>query len=356
MIRSATLFLAAFGAASLVLGAGCSSSDDRTSFDDPGTPDDGTKGTGDGGAPADDSGTTPQPDKPGCASTKYSEPLPTNADLPGSFSPATAQDYLLSALDARYPIGKFILNGGLTSPLAQQQGNCFDRFTDDKSSADGVLRGAQTSVHECGHIFDLGDAKGSEATYHIRPDLSFTCDQGDTTSRGGVTVARSRIKGDDYYAKRPACGGQAAQGCDIYADIYLDGDPDDSDFQGGDQGYNSVLEEATQYVNSLATALAFEEVYQGSRTSERDGILTFLWYIERYLAMAKTDYPQAYDALTNDACWRQATLSVWDRGWFFLNATKGKTALGIDDAAIEPLVKDPKLTAEIDALRALECK
>jgi hypothetical protein len=147
-----------------------------------------------------------------------------------------------------------------------------------------------------------------------------------------------------------------SQGCDFYADTYLDGNADDSKFDSGDQGYDSVLEEATQYVNSLATALAFQDAYAGQKASERDGILTFLWYIERYLQMGRTKYPSAYSALSGDACWRQATLSVWDRAWFFLDATSGNTNLGLDDTALEALVKDAALTAEIDALRKLECK
>ena len=142
----------------------------------------------------------------------------------------------------------------------------------------------------------------------------------------------------------------------MYARIYLDGDAEDSKFDSGDQGYNSVLEEATQYVNSLATGLAFEDQYTGVKVTERDGILTFLWYIERYLAMARTEYPEAYALISEDPCWRQATLTVWDRGWFYLRATEGMASLGIHDAEIEPLVNDPELVAEIDALRKLECK
>src|SRR5262249_39842005 len=161
-----------------------------------------------------------------------------------------AETYLKTALDRRYPIGKFILEGGISSPLAAQQGNCFDTFVTDKSSATKVLQQAGTAVHECGHLFDLGKASGASSTYVIRPDLTFTCSQGDTTSRGGVTFARSLLRSDSYYTKRKACGGQLALGCDIYADIYLDGSATDGTFQGGDQGYSSVLEEATQYVNS----------------------------------------------------------------------------------------------------------
>lgn len=343
-----------------VAGAGCATAggDVREGFEptEPSGVDEDGNGSGDG----DGSGSAAaKPDQPGCAQDAYTETLPTSASLSGlTFSPTKANDYLLSALELRYPLGKAIVEGGLTSSLAKTQGNCIDRFLSDRSSAASVLRQATTVVHECGHFYDLGEATGGDAAYVIRPDdLTFTCKSGDTTSRGGKTFARSLIRQDAHYDKRKACpAGTAARGCDMYAEIYLNGSPTDAKFDSGDQGYSFVLEEAAQYVNSLATALAFEDAYTSSRASERDGILTFLWYIERYLAMARTSYPAAYALISEDPCWRQATLSVWDRGWFYLRATEGLSNLGIDDAAIEPLVTDPELTAEIDALRELECK
>jgi hypothetical protein len=337
---------------STVASAGCAASDERDGFGDPNDPSgNGGDGSNTGDTPA------PKPEQPGCAQDQYTEALPTNASLSDlSFSPSTANDYLLAALEKRYPLGKAIVEGGLSSALAQSQGNCIDRFLSDKTSAQKVLRQASTVVHECGHFYDLGEASGKNAAYVIRDDLKFTCANGDTTSRNGKTFARSLIRKDAFYAKREACPDTAAKGCDMYAETYLNGNATDSTFDSGDQGYNSVLEEATQYVNSLAASLAFEDQYKNTKTSERDGILTFLWYIERYLAMAHTDYPEAYALISEDACWRQATLSIWDRGWFYLRATEGKATLGIDDADIKALVTDPELTAEIDALRKLECK
>lgn len=300
----------------------------------------------------------PEPEKPGCMQEKYTEALPTNASLSDlTFSATAVNDFLLEALERRYPIGKALVEGGLSSPIAKRQGSCIDRFLHDTSSARAVLRQVATVVHECGHFYDLGEASGSDAAYVIRPDLTFTCKSGDTKSRGGKTFARSLLNNDAHYAKRKACAaGAAGRDCDSYARIYLDGSPTDTKFDSGDQGYDSVLEEATQYVNSLATALAFKESYAGTRVSERDGILTFLWYIERYLAMARADYPEAYTLLSEDSCWRQATLSVWDRGWFYLDATKDMMNLGLNDSKIEPLVSEPDLVAEIDALRQIECK
>jgi len=358
------LGIVATGLVTFAVSAGCGSSNDTRTTAGPTDPADipggGASAGGDGSGSGDGSGNgngdgdgsggsdtdspaAPTPETPRCPA--YTEPLPTNASLAGlSFSRETAKEFLLGALALRYPVGKAIVEGGMTG--GGLYGNCLDAFLTNKSSADAVLRFASTTVHECGHFYDLGQSKGASATYVIRPDLKFTCESGDTTSRGGKTFARSLIKQDAHSAKRRPCGGK---GCDSYASTYLDG-------QSGAQGYNSVLEEAAQYVNSLATALAFQEQYSRTNASERDGILTFLWYIERYLAMARADYPEAYRLISEDECWRKATLTIWDRGWLYLDATADRSSLGLDDDAIEPLVKDPVLTAEIDALRKLECE
>lgn len=293
----------------------------------------------------------------GCAAMQYSEPLPTTANLGGlAYSAATAQPYLLSALELRWPHGKAIVKGGLANPISPAQQNCVASFLSDTSSANAVLRQLSTVVHECGHFFDLGLSRGASSMYVIAPALQRSCANGDTTTRGGRTFARSLIKSDTWYAMRPACMNMSSSGCDFYADVYLDGSPTNATFESGDQGFNSLLEEANQYVNSIGSALAFRDVYQSTRVSERDGILTFMWYLERYLQLARTTYPQAYATLTQDACWREAILSVWDRGWFYLQASAPYASnLGINDARLRTLVETPSLLAEIDTLRRLHC-
>ncbi len=123
---------------------------------------------------------------------------------------------------------------------------------------------------------------------------------------------------------------------------------------GSDQGFSSVLEETTQYINSLATDWALLDQLRFS-ISARDGILTFLWYIERYLHMARNQFPSVYERLSSDPCWRQAILTVWGRAWFYLDLTADIQQLGIDDDTIERLVLSPELLDEIDRIRRLEC-
>jgi hypothetical protein len=292
-----------------------------------------------------------------CQPGAYTETLPPRtasiSDLVSGYTPAGYQTFVLEALGRRYPLGKSHVTRGLANT---DQGNCIERFTSDRSSAAAVIRRLEVVVHECAHIAAFPLSKGSTNTYIIRDDLSFACKNGDTTTRGGMTFARSRIKGDAYNATRPPCGGTVTKGCDAYANVYLDGDPDNGSFEGGDQGYNSVLEETVQYVNSLATGYAFEDQLKTTIVSNRDGILTFLWYIERYVKMAREKYPAAYKLLSEDACWRHGTLTVWARAQLYLDLTKDSTALGIDDEAILALVNTPELLKEIETLRQLDCK
>ena len=291
-----------------------------------------------------------------CTPNAYTETLPTKSadisDLVNAYSSAKAQDFVLKVLARRYTQGKSNVDKGLAYT---QLGNCIDLFLRDKSSAKAVMSQLSTVVHECGHMADIAASAGNGNTYIIRDDLKFSCTKGDTTTRGGVTFARSRIVADAYAASRPACGGSFKNGCDFYADIYLNGNPDDAKFDSGDQGFNLLLEEVVQYINSIATGYAFEDQMKGSTVSDRDGILTFMWYVERYLKMAREKYSDAYKLLSEDACWRHGILSVWGRAELYLDKTKNSTSLGIDDDAIEKLVRAPTLVNEIDLLRKLDC-
>jgi hypothetical protein len=185
-------------------------------------------------------------------------------------------------------------------------------------------------------------------------NLTLSCKGGNSTQQGGSTFARSLMLNDKFSVAHPPCKGGSFQGCDSYASLYLDGDPNNSQFEGGDQGFSMLLEEVVQYINSLATSYAFSS--GGGNffaSSDRDGILNFLWFLERYLYMARTQYPQAYSMLTS-TCWRRAILTVWGRAWLYLELTKGINKLGIQDGKILELVRTPELLEEIQKLRDLE--
>ena len=356
-------------AVGMVLLASCSlgggSRDGETGIPDiPSLPDNGTETTPFEEAPetsVTDSGTFdpgPQPSPvvdPNCIDGRCTEPLPLpGADLSGpiaSFDKNAWQAFVDSALATRYPVGGYIVTQALQKGAIK---NCTAQFLDDKNSAKAILLGLSTAVHECGHSLDMGLGGYGEAAFVMTPDVRFTCKGGANQGNGGKTFSRSLIRDDAYSQALPPCAAFGTGGhCDDYAAIYLDGDPTDGKFDSGDQGYDSVLDEVTQYINSLATGYAFEDQYP-YMVSERDGILTFLWYLERYLHLARTAHPEVYALLADDACWRGVTLSLWGRAWLFLGLTEKSGKLGINDGELEDLVLEPDLVAEIEALRAKE--
>jgi hypothetical protein len=284
---------------------------------------------------------------PGCVDGQYEETLPNpDGDISGlmaSYTPDGYIEFIDAALQARFPLGAALVEGGLQN---QQIGHCIDFFLSNKSTPEAVVKQFSTIVHECGHFYDIGLSGFEGATYVITESLTLTCSGGDKKEYGGNTFVRSELTNDTFSDEYPPCPeGQFGGDCDFYANTYLAG-------QSGDQGFSMLFEEFVQYVNSLATGYAFNDFYAGS-SSARDGILTFAWYIERYLYLARTKYPDTYAFLANSACWREAILTVWGRAWLYLEATKDIPALGISDDKLKELVQTPALLAEIQALRDL---
>jgi hypothetical protein len=294
---------------------------------------------------------------PMCLDGQYREALPNNsaslADLTAGFTSAGTDMFVQDVLTRRYPFGWTLVDAGRGGRI-----NCLMAFVNDRSSASAVIGQLGTAVHECGHFADLDAASGSTNVYFVRSDLTMMGAQGDSTARRGQTFARSLIRNDSYQAARPVCPmGSSGPRCDFYATIYLNGDPTDGNFESGDQGFNLLLEEVLQYSNSLAVGYAYADQRRaGSSVSDRDGMLTFLWYVERYLHMARLEYPMAYEHLVNGdgGRWRQLILTIWGRAWLYLEATESLPGLGIEDDMLMPLVMTPELLDEIERLRTAQ--
>lgn len=295
----------------------------------------GTGGTDSGDGTDGDSVPVAEEVDPDCIDGEYTEHLADpNGDITAAIDAFDDTDplaFLLDALDVRYPTGSYLIEGG----LEYQQIDCFERFTtsQDRGSTSGLMRAASTVVHECGHMYDISSGGFSSATYVVTDVLTLTCSGGGR----GDTFVRSNIFDDEYQDLNPN---------DFYASTYLTG-------ASGNQGFDMLFEETVQYVNSLATGYAFNDAIQG-QISERDGILTFLWYVERYLRMARLDDPSTYAALAEDPCWREAILTIWGRAWLYLEATEDVQGLGISDDDLIELVRDPDLLNEIELLRDAE--
>jgi len=138
----------------------------------------------------------------------------------------------------------------------------------------------------------------------------------------------------------PPCTNGNFQDCDVYAEIYFD-----------QQGYDLLLEELLQYINDAAASYAVADL-EGSGFIERHGAITMLWWLERYLKIMRTtpEFAPKYDALLADECWRDLTLTIWGRGWQFLDATAESAT--DNDNILQAFVEDPALLSEIERVRA----
>ncbi|MBM4343174.1 MAG: hypothetical protein FJ100_07320 [Deltaproteobacteria bacterium] len=293
-----------------------------------------------------------------CPDGAFAEPTPADpkaslATLTAGYKSTEAIAFVEAALGVRYPVGKTLLVEGKKVKMGGGK-NCVDAFfqATKAGSASAALGQASTLVHECGHLYDLGQSGFSGHLYWLNEAAQFTC-AGLAYQGANKGFARSLIKGDGFDATWPACASFGMSGCDGYAPIYLGGDPKDPKFDSGDQGYDMLLEEVAQYVNSLAVDYAFADHSQFS-TSAEDGILTFLWYMTRYLHLARTQHPAVYTYLSGNPCWRQATLSIWGRAWLYLDKTKGNAKLNLKGAMLRQLVDHPDLLDEIQRLRQIE--
>ena len=291
---------------------------------------------------------------PGCADGAYTETLPTGAedlsDLLAGIDGADPEVLIREMLARRYPFGAWTLENA--PPLGGD--TCAGAFLslmdpDWFSTPDYLSLAATVLVHECGHQVDLALAEDGARWLQLQLDLGLAA----SGAGAPPSPPRSRILSDDYVDLRPPCAADApsAAACDGYADPYLLGDPDDDVTDMGDQGLDMVAEELAQYTHSLATALAFQDLVPIA--AWRDGLLTFLWYTERLLAIWRAEDPEGWRLAMDDGGNAALILALWGQAWLYLDATAA-LPIGLYDDTIEALVLDPTLLAEIDALREVE--
>ncbi len=275
---------------------------------------------------------------------------PSIAAEVAAYEPARARALMRQVLTARWPYGERLVDEGVAL-AGPDEPDCVTRGLngDPPALARDFLLRLQSVVHECGHAVDLAAGDPLAPAYRLGPDTVVRCEGGRYVGPL-ATPARSRIRGDAFGAERPPCPDKGERGCDPYAGLYLEGDPGDDQFDTGDQGLAMVLEELLQYQHSLMAARTISD-HLIARTSARDGLLTSLWYLERYLHMMRLGHPEAYAAVMESPCWRGLILTLWGRSWRLLEATADERHLGLEDEALLALVEEPALLQEIERVR-----
>ena len=292
--------------------------------------------------------------------------MPSINDLVQQYNQSDYMQFIYDVLQRRFPTGKAIIEkaGGK---------NAIDFWLQNKNTARDILMGLPMAIHEVGHGIDKSNP---ENWYYVAKlkngsDLTFT-----TPGMHGVlsnsnspmyAMERSLLLADTENSKRPPKEstkiktsnefGSGPYGSDnMFAETYLIGDPTDKTFDSGDQGYNSLIEETLQYINSLATVYYFND-YKPTNSigSDYHAVLTLLWWNERYLAKIRVKHPDQYKYLINNQAWRELILTLWGRAWKYLYTDVAGQQPDAD--FLKYLVKQNEMLSEIQLIRdACGCK
>jgi hypothetical protein len=258
--------------------------------------------------------------------------FPSIQDLIDNYS--DKMTFINGILERRFPTGKAIVDLGGESAL--------DMWLMGANSASGILRSLGMALHEVGHgiteqvpendYLVYADKQTGDGVHFIVPGM-----HGKNNWSGSPmhSMARSGIVNDEYHNLGPA-------GCDTYISTYLTG-------SSGQQGYNSLIDELNQYVNSLAYAYYFQDVVNVRPSSDVHALLTWLWWNERYLRKIRTDHPDQYEYLFTNDTWLEVILTQWGRAWMYLYT--GFPGMEPATTELHKLVRDQDLLSEIQLIR-----
>ncbi len=271
----------------------------------------------DDGSDGDDTNVTGGAD---CPENCYCEPLDPDADiddLVSGYSPDQWAETMFEVLARRWPAGRDLLMDKAGDPY-------FGSFTDTSSFA-GLMDGLMTEAHEGTHGWDYGHAGVDTFSYFLRGDLKYYPDKLHGFDRGEIY------------------GMVEGSATDLYTDLYLSGEQ-------GTYGFYELLDEGNCYINGMAAiGVVGEHIPYG--ISGRDGAVAFLYYLELYLKLARTQYPDVYDAIKNDPDYVELIQTQWLRTHFHLiYAADLHPHLGIYDAEIEELLYAEENQSEIEML------
>lgn len=245
-------------------------------------------------------------------------------DLSASYDPAQVKATMLEIARRRYPPGAQALVAMPATALRSFLASLPDELQGDFTTA---LSTFPLIVHEGGHLLSGGGLGGTwryrlgdEIVYRARSTITFS-----------VLEIRDRHPG-------------IAQ--DEYAHLYLKG-------RKRSAVLNQLVEELNQYTHQLAATgcplpVDVEEP-EYSYELDRDGVLTMMWYIQTYLAIAREKHPTDYRALARNRGLRQALTQVWRRAEYWLVRSNAAPA-GSYSATLEARVREPMSLREIELL------
>ncbi len=278
----------------------------------------GCKKGSDGSEGADDTSDTGATGVAGWSEPDWCRDMADLSDLEASYSPTNLRATLIAISERRYPPAVGLIEAQTDAELA--------RWFSGTAGFSGVLSNYEVAVHEGAHIWGFDHFSFDSYSYRVVDDDLII-----------ETAYLDNFDRSEILTRHPDPAG------DFYANTYLTG-------QSGAQGFNTLLDEYNAYTHSLVSRYCTRDTIQGA-TSARDGILTFMWYVETYLKIAREEHGADYQAIVNDPAHVELILTVWDRAEHWLAITANEPSLGIGDDALETRVYEAANIDEIDRLR-----
>lgn len=234
--------------------------------------------------------------------------------------PGARRATAIALAKARYPAGAPFIEVQNDAQLAAW-------FTAAPDTFEGTVSRFDAAVHEGSHLWSIARFSLGAQTYAVTEKLS---------------VRAKRLRN---FPRSEILSVHVDRDADSYAKTYLEG-------ASGNQGMNTLLDEYNAYAHSLASRYCTRDLLApGTRVSARDGMLTFMYYVETYLELARTRHPRDYEAILADPGHRQLILVVWDRAELWLRRSAGEANLGIADRTLRGWVYDEGRAREIGRVR-----
>ena len=251
--------------------------------------------------------------------------------VPGCYWEPVCPDAPLDDIDASYSSGNWLSAALEATNRRYPSANClFDMYSNDVGNyADTwdfgpLCESMMTMMHEETHGYDYEHALGNDHfSYYIRCDLAL-----ETPWLDGFP--RSEIY--------PEVQGSST---DLYDGTYLTGTQ-------GTYGFVELLDEWNCYINGMAAIGVVGDHVPAFGISGTDGAVAFAYYVELYLKVARTTYPNTYSAIKNDPSFTDLLRLQWNRLHFFLAIADKHPKLSIEADAIKDLLYAPENLGELE--------
>ncbi|MBX2813214.1 MAG: hypothetical protein KTR25_15475 [Myxococcales bacterium] len=250
-------------------------------------------------------------------------------------------DIVKSILRVRYPHGVQIIESA--EAFDSQCGKFWmargmDIWGDDEFLFHELVLTAGLIVHECGHGWNYDASESDSGWYTFFLSENYTIDvrlwPGDKP--------RTLIY-DDFFSSQVVSN--------VFDDTYISpGAPTSA------SGFVPTLDEWLQYNRSLAVAYAFHDYIRYANAI--DGVLTFIWYNQRYLFRVRNMYPEVYHQMMSDRGTRKTILWLWGQSWRLLEHALEIPQLGSKASSqvgkLFQAVQNPMLLREIQRVRVAD--